>query len=408
MLRLISALLLSVVVFVLWLPLLSELISWFRRGRSRLATQTPSTLELPRLLFLVPAHDEELMISECARSLLGMDYPAAKRRVVIIADNCSDRTAAAAQSVGAEAMIRIEPQAPGKPRAIAWALKQLALTEWDACIIVDADSTVAPDFALAIAKLAPLNDIAFQANFGVLNEYETWLTRLGGVLSRIRYEITYPLKQGAGLNCPITGNGMGFGTNLLLQNGWPAFSITEDSELYAIYTAAGVQILHASGADLFSQEARSLGQGVTQRRRWLAGRLNVVREWSGQLLRSPNIGWHQKLDAIVELGLASPVVHLLVAAIVVAFAFIQGGVAGLVIAALAVLSLAALALSVVVVILRHPQPWRTVAAFCMLPLYAGWRLLVVARTLTTLHDTAWRKTARTAPIPAGPSITSGR
>ena len=181
--HLILAVALGGVVAVLWLPLISELLSLLR-GDRRFATLGPSNGEAPRLLFLVPAHDEELLIAECARSLLDMAYPPASRRIIVIADNCSDQTARIAREQGAETLIRADPHAPGKPQAIAWALGQIALRDWDACVIIDADSTVAAGFASGLAKLAPLNDIAFQANFGVLNEFESWLTRLGGVLSR--------------------------------------------------------------------------------------------------------------------------------------------------------------------------------------------------------------------------------
>ena len=385
------------VVVVLWMPLISELLSLFGRRR-RVATLGPQTGEVPRLLFLIPAHDEELLIAGCVRSLVDMTYPPASRRIIVIADNCSDQTALIAREHGAETLVRDDRDARGKPRALAWALDQIVLRDWDACVIVDADSTVAPGFASGLAKLAPLNDIAFQSNIGMLNEFDNWLTRLGGVLSRCRYEVTYPLKQSAGLNCPINGNGMGFGTNLLIRDGWRAFSITEDSEQYAVYTEEGVAIRHASEANLFSQEPRSLGQGVTQRRRWLAGRIRIIRDWAVRLVLSPRIGWHQKLDAFVELGLASPVLHLLVALLVVVAALVGvRGNSGWWIAALAAGSLAALAVSTVVVIVRHPQPWRTFLSFFMLPVYAVWRLVVLVGTLLTLRDTTWRRTARTAP-----------
>lgn len=397
MLHLILAVGLSGVVAILCLPLLSELLCLFGHRR-RVAVPRPLNGEEPRLLFLVPAHDEELLIGGCVRSLVDMTYPSASRRIMVIADNCSDRTARIAQEQGAETLIRVDPQAPGKPQAIAWALGQIDLRAWDACVIVDADSTVAPSFASGLAKLAPLNDIAFQSNIGVLNEFESWLTRLGGVLSRCRYEVTYPLKQSAGLNCPINGNGMGFGTNLLIRDGWRAFSIAEDSEQYAVYTAAGVPIRHASEANLFSQEARSLQQGATQRRRWIAGRIRIIHDWGLRLFLSPHIGWHQKLDAFVELGLAIPVLHLVLAALVVVAAFVGvTGTPGLWIASLAAVSLSGVATTAIVVICRHPQPWRTLFSFFMLPVYAGWRSLVLLGTLSTLRDAAWRKTARTAP-----------
>jgi 1,2-diacylglycerol 3-beta-glucosyltransferase len=381
-------------VAVLWLPLLSELLSLIMRRRSAPRDVGPRG-DFPKLLFLVPAHNEELMISGCVRSLVAMAYPVTHRRIIVIADNCSDATARLARDQGAESLERFASKLPGKPRALAWAVDQIDLRQWDACVIVDADSTVAPGFAQGLAALAPLNDIVFQPNNDVMNEFENWLTRLGGLLGRCRFQVTYPLKQRAGLNCPIS-NGMGIGTNLLIQHGWLSYSITEDTELYAIYTEAGVTIRHAGRASIFSQESRSLQEGATQRRRWLAGRIRIIREWGPRLLRSNRIGWRQKLDAFVELGLSGPVLHLVVALTTVAIALVGvRGRLGVLIAALAATSLAALVITTIVAIWRHPQPWRTLFSFAMLPVYAGWRLVVVLGTMLTLRDTTWRRTART-------------
>jgi cellulose synthase/poly-beta-1,6-N-acetylglucosamine synthase-like glycosyltransferase len=394
--RLVADLILGVVTAVLWLPLLSELLCFVRRKASHRPPTIPS--RAPRLLFLVPAHNEELLITACVRSLLDVDYSAVDRRVIVVADNCTDATARLAREAGAECLERSDLVQPGKPRALAWALGQLELDSWDAIVVVDADSTVERGFARAVAAFAPLNDIVIQANFLVLNEWESWLTRLGGVLSRCRYEVTYPLKQRAGINCPMTGNGMVIGLGRPLRDGWKAFSITEDSELYATYTAAGIPIKHAANANLFSQEAVSLNQGTTQRRRWLAGRLWVIRQYGAAILTSQAIGWHQKLDVLVELGLSSPVLHLSAAVAIALLSVVIGGPAAPWIAAGALASLAGIAITTAVVIAHHPRPWATLAAFALLPWYALWRVLVLVRTLFTLRDTRWRRTRRTAHV----------
>jgi cellulose synthase/poly-beta-1,6-N-acetylglucosamine synthase-like glycosyltransferase len=390
------AVLLSAVVGVLLLPVASELLCLLARWRRGVPAR--SNAELPRLLFLVPAHNEELLIASCVRSLVGLAYPASRRRIVVVADNCTDGTARLAREQGAETMERKDPGAPGKPRALAWALAQIELREWDACVIVDADSTVAPTFALGLGELAPLNDIVFQPNNWVLNEFENWLTRLGGLLGRNRFYVTYPLKQSAGLNCPIS-NGMGFGTNVLMRDGWRSFSITEDTELYAVYTAEGIDIRHAPAANLFSQEAHSLPQGAIQRRRWIAGRVHIIREWGPRLLRSKKISWHQKLDALVELALPAPILHLLMAvAVITAALFGIGGKPGLWIAAAAAGSLSGIVVTTIAALWNHPQPWRTFASFFMLPVYAAWRLGVMVKTVVTVRDTTWQRTGRTSAI----------
>ena len=50
-----------------------------------------------RLVFLIPAHDEGLLIERCVKTLLSIDYPESRRRVVVVADNCEDDTASRAR-----------------------------------------------------------------------------------------------------------------------------------------------------------------------------------------------------------------------------------------------------------------------------------------------------------------------
>lgn len=388
--QLVGVLLAAAAVWLL-LPLFSECLSILVATTSR--RSGPCSTELPRLLFLVPAHDEQLLIGGCVRSLARQQYPVERRRIVVVADNCGDATAEIARREGAECLERADLAAPGKPRALAWALAQLAADPWVACVVIDADSVVAPDYASRVAQRGPLDGKAVQTYFGTLNERESWLTRLAGVLTRCRYEVAYPLKARAGLNCPLTGNGMVLGRDLL-RDGWDAFSLTENWELYARYTAAGVPIELGRDAKLYSQEASSLRQGQTQRKRWLAGRLGVARSYLGRIVLSGSVGWRQKLDAVVELAGLSPVLHLMGVVAVAGIGWLVGGSVAHWAAVGALLSLVPLVLQVVVVLWRHPEPGKTVLAFAMLPVYAVWRIVVVGRTLLGLKGMTWRRTAR--------------
>src|SRR2546430_4653158 len=76
---------------------------------------------LPRLVVLVPAHDEEQLIGRCVASLRAQSYPAVHYRVVVIADNCRDATALLAAAGGAEVLVRRDDRAPGKGQALRWA-----------------------------------------------------------------------------------------------------------------------------------------------------------------------------------------------------------------------------------------------------------------------------------------------
>jgi 1,2-diacylglycerol 3-beta-glucosyltransferase len=395
----ISQLLLIILVVLalsLWLPNFVELAALAKvlLHRSRDVRVSGANAPLPRLLFLVPAHNEEQLITHCVRSLVAMDYPRESRRIVVIADNSTDATARLAREAGAECVERFDDAHRGKPHAIAWALRLLGLRHMEACVIIDADTVVAVEFARGLAALAPLETIAVQANVGTMNEWDNWLTRLEGLLGRCRYEVTYSIRDSAGLNCPLTGNGMCLGRDLLEPNGWQAFSLTENWELYARYAAEGVPVRYAHDAKLFMQIVRSMSQGQTQRSRWLAGRTRVLRTWWRKILGSAKTGPLEKFATLTELAALSPVLQLSAAVIIALLAFLLSGQSRFWIAGISLTSIASLVIATSIVLVRHPQPRDTLLAFLRLPIYAIWRASVAAATLLLPSSGEWLKTER--------------
>ncbi len=49
--------------------------------------------DYPAVTVMVPAHNEELVITATAEHILKMNYPEEKVQLIVIADNCSDNTA---------------------------------------------------------------------------------------------------------------------------------------------------------------------------------------------------------------------------------------------------------------------------------------------------------------------------
>ena len=376
---------------VLASPSLVAMCAIFRRqGRSPESGDTA----LPRLLFLVPAHDEQEMIGHCIQSLTSQNYPASHRDVVVIADNCSDETSDVARSAGAKVLERNDPQHRGKPRALAWAIELLRLDDCDAVVIVDADTEVDAGFAAGLVVHAPLAGKAVQTYFGTLNEWDNWLTRLAGLLARARYEVVYPAKARAGLNVPLTGNGMCIGRDLLANGGWQSFGLTEDLELYARLTSMGIPIRYSRNSLLYSQEVTTLAQGRTQRDRWARGRLEVLLQSAPIVWRSTLIGWTQKADVLMELALPSPVLRFVIALSAMLFSLLLAGPWRLVLAVGALGFVAPDIVALSIALLRHPQRGRTLAALLMLPWYAAWRVMVATRGAVSPRDMTWRKTAR--------------
>ncbi len=97
------------------------------------------------LVAVVPAHDEERTLPESLRSLR-VQCPAPDR-VIVVADNCTDGTAALAVRLGAE-VVETSANTARKAGALNQVLDALlpALADTDQVLVMDADSAVVPGF----------------------------------------------------------------------------------------------------------------------------------------------------------------------------------------------------------------------------------------------------------------------
>ena len=394
----IVSILVAILAGILLLPTISDLVSLVAVlfGAERRSERSGPVPAEPSFLFLVPAHDESGIIEACVSSLVGLDYPAHLKHVVVIADNCTDDTAERARRAGAQALERIDPDQPGKPRAIAWALEQLDLDAFDAVAIVDADSIAEADAARELAALAPWEGQAAQIYCGVENPDDSALTRMSNVFANARYVFLYPLKERAGVNVPLMGNGMVFGADILRTRGWDAFSICEDWEMYALLTIEGYPIVGNPKARILAQETRSLEQSGSQRKRWAAGKLTVLADALPGLLKSRRIGWRQKLDALGELTHVGPAVHLGLVALAAAIVVLVSAPWLDVLLALLALGIARTILVTALSIPLERRPLVTLRSFLFLPVYTVWRVGVQIASLGMVGDKPWVKTRRNA------------
>jgi len=378
------------------LPAVAQILTLLRIGSRRRPQSTPNVAR-PRLLFLVPAHDEELLIERCVHSLLDPDYSSGAYEVVVVADNCHDATALIARRAGATVLERRDVTARGKHAALDWALGHFELDQYDAIVVIDADAIVNREFATSLARWPDLRDRAIQAYDGLTNEFENWLTRLAGLFNRYRYDVELPLKAKAGLSVPLTGDGMVIGTRLLRRLGWQIETITEGWELYARYTLAGVTVDFEPGSIFFDQEAKSIRQGEAQRQRWAAGRLHVVRMYGWQVLTGPGVGLVQRVDMLAELLSLGPVQRGVASAIgILAILVLDVPASGPLLALFATGIIQPLILSMIV-LRAHPEPIPTLTAFARLPVYAGWRVTIGLRNLLKRGTTKkWVRTGRHA------------
>jgi cellulose synthase/poly-beta-1,6-N-acetylglucosamine synthase-like glycosyltransferase len=260
-----------------------------------------------RFAVVIPAHNEELLLPRLLQSLKNQDYDRERFSVIVVADNCTDATAAIAKERGAVVLERNDRRHAGKGHAIRFALENADQHAVDACLIIDADSIAAPDLLTQLNLLLLEGKAVIQCYNGLANPDDSWFTRLLDVSRTMGNEVYHPAKQKLGLSSYLMGNGMCFAKEVLAQYGWNAFSVGEDWEYYAKLIHRGETIAFARNARVYHRESSTLKQATSQRMRWSSGRFAVAGKYGISLfvkgLRERNI---KKMDASLPLLLPNP------------------------------------------------------------------------------------------------------
>ena len=391
---------------VLWLSPLSDLLSIVRVVALRLAYpgRKPEQLEVvpptrrPHVLFLVPAHNEALLIKHCVQSLCQLHRRHCDSTVVVVVDACTDDTAAIARCAGAAVLDFGHSTPIGKARLLDQAVRRGVHESYDAVVIVDADSIVDQRFADTVGSSPMLRSTVQQGYHSISNPRESWLTRLAALLNSVRYEGQLVLRAQAELNAPLTGNGMCLGCEVLNQHGMHCRTIKEDLELYARYTLAGVSIQYCPSAVLYAQESRSLAQARTQRDRWARGKWEIVRRYAWPICISP-LPLRQRLDSLSEITHHGPVLHTFTALAIGLPLIGNPGYAGLV-GQLLLASIIPLLVWTLLAFRKQPERFLLLAAFACLPAYVLWRIGVFATGALSRSRKEWRRSPRHEPRPS--------
>jgi cellulose synthase/poly-beta-1,6-N-acetylglucosamine synthase-like glycosyltransferase/uncharacterized membrane protein len=392
----------GVVIAIVCLPALLTVV-WFLevlagcfallRGRTKPAgiAGTPSFTTA----VLIPAHNEGAGTLPTVRDVQAQLGP--DDRILVVADNCNDDTAAIAQAAGAEVIVRNDPQRRGKGFALEFGVRHLGVDPPDIVVIMDADCRLADDALRNLSQSAMTSGRPVQALYLMLApenaspgkgvslfawRVKNWLRPLGMKLF--------------GLPTQLFGTGMAFPFGLLEGGDLGNSRLAEDTALGLALASAGHPPLFASEARIHSHFPVSQAGSEQQRQRWEKGHLdNIVDLVPGAIATSLRTG--NLPLAVLAIDMAVPPLSLLV--LVTALCEILGGVAFLIGASSAVLAiptLSALLLALGVALAwaaigRDVLPFRSLLR---LPLHVVEKMGFYHRIARGKATSAWIRTDR--------------
>ena len=345
-----------------------------------------------RLAIVIPARDEQASIGGTLASLARLDAPAEPPAVIVVADNCSDGTAAVAARAGATVWLRSGGDG-GKGGALAWALERLAETmpEIDAVVIVDADCLVAPNLLSVVEARMQAGARIVQVAYLAGNPSDSAVAALR-YASLALVNVVRPLgKTRLGLSAGLFGTGMAFRRELLARHPWVSRSLVEDQEQHLRLVAAGERVVFAPEAHVISPMPTTLSGATTQQLRWEAGRARLLRRWTPRLLaaglrRRDAVQLHAALEPLVP-----PQSLLLAVNLAAALLARRAGPAASRVAACNLAGQAAFVAGGLVLV---RAPWSVWRALACAPALVAWKLALLARVWSGRGPAEWVRTTR--------------
>jgi cellulose synthase/poly-beta-1,6-N-acetylglucosamine synthase-like glycosyltransferase len=361
---------------------------------------------------VVPAHDEEPVIGRALESFSALDYPADRHDVHVVADNCTDGTAAVVRRHGFEVHERTAPDDRGKGSALNWMVNILEdrSDPPDVYVIVDADTQVEPAFLAELDTVLATPGIEVVQGCYLVSAPEASSTAaLRYAALACRHHLRALGRTRIGASCGLYGNGMAISRSVMRGRRWSGH-LVEDAEFQMELLLDGVLVGYAPRARLHAEMPTSRAGSVTQNERWELGRMHLARRYVPTLMSRAIRSRRRRIahaDAVFD-HLVPPMSVLSIAqvlsAMMAAIMFVGRGrrVDGLRLAAAGIAS-ATLAAHIVVGLRSVDAPRSVVRSLLGAPRAIAWKAALWVRVIVAPERVSWTRTERNRSTLSGAS-----
>lgn len=342
-----------------------------------------------RAVIIVPAHDEQAVIG---RTVAGL----AEYRVLVVADNCIDETAAIARAAGADVIVRNEPDRRGKGFALSAAREHLEEDAPDVVIVVDADCSIDGSSLRALAQSATstgrpcqaVNLLAPAPDGAAVVQISTFAFMIKNLIRQ------RGLERLAG-RAHLTGTGMALPWGIFQNASLGGSNIVEDLALGLELAERSAPPMLVERATVLSAPASAEGT-LVQRRRWEGGYLaTALRAAPRMLARSIARGDLKGVVAALDLSVPPLTLLFVLNALAFALALVAAAVgapAWPLVTQVVVGAIAAAALAITWA--REGRRFVSGATLLRLPIYVLWKLPMYLGLARRGAPDEWLRTGR--------------
>ncbi|MBQ4647663.1 MAG: glycosyltransferase [Clostridia bacterium] len=240
----------------------------------------PQTEEKHKYAVVIAARNEEAVIGKLIDSIKKQDYPKELLDIFVVADNCTDKTAEIARSLGAHCYERFDNEHRTKGYALQFLFKNIekdyGIESFEGYFLFDADNLLSTDYVsrmndafhtgekaiTSYRNTKNIDDCAISASYAL-----HWL-RTSRFESRGRSVL--------GISTRLQGTGFLFSSSLV-KDGWNYTTLTEDREFTSDIIAEGITVTYQHQAVFYDEQPTDMRIAFRQRIRWSKGHLMAFR-----------------------------------------------------------------------------------------------------------------------------------
>jgi cellulose synthase/poly-beta-1,6-N-acetylglucosamine synthase-like glycosyltransferase len=278
------------------LPILVAGVNALLTSRREPKRKPVRTLVCPSFSIVVPVRDEERVVGRLLNALVGLDYPADKREIIVVEDGSTDNTLNIclefAKKHGSMVKVLHRPFSDGKPSALNYGVQRAS---GDIIAIFDADSVPARDALLNVLPyFEDLKVAAVQGRTMCVNSEENMLTKFLSYEEAAWCEAYLRGKDALNLFVSLMGSCQFIRRDVLeAVGGFDERYLAEDMELSANLTDHGYRTKYAPDVRALQESPSELKQLLRQRTRWFRGWMQVAFRYGGLMAKPSRV----KVDA---------------------------------------------------------------------------------------------------------------
>ena len=253
--------------------------------------KTCGSAKLHRYAVLIAARNEQAVITQLIESIRNQTYPSHLVKIFVVADNCTDDTAAKARAAGAIVWERFDNQRVGKGYALDFLYdkicKMYPRNAFDGFFVFDADNLLDENYIAEMNKMFSSGKKIITSYRNSKNYGRNWVSAGLSLWFLWESQFLNRARNLLGTSCAVSGTGFLFHRSIIEKTGgWKFFLLTEDIEFNVHHVIDGEKIAYCESAIFYDEQPVKFSQSWSQRMRWSRGYIEVLRKYGLKLLKS--------------------------------------------------------------------------------------------------------------------------